>query len=696
MKWLFKGYQIIIEQWRGRFGNNLIQLINAIYLAEKTHSVLVFPKHDHLMRKKFDFRRKPREINYAVEGDDCNQIIKNDFFYFNIICQKWKVTLKDKRRICKKYISPLFKNLSAKKWETACNQDYWDETLVIHMRSGDIFSTLDKPGTHPDYPQPPLSMYKMMIRILTGNLYEKYPLLQDPDENKEFSFIESNDDEQVSESIASQEEGESYAQSNDDEEDSESIASQEEEESYEQSNTEEEDNSVESTESATSKEDGESDKQSNEEEDNSVESTASDEDSNTDNSVESTASTVSEEEAYDAYDEEDNSVESTRPMESEEACESDEEKDKSVEPTSSTVSEEEQLNEKEKEIYHSVESTASTVEQLDDEKESTVESITSIFSEEQPNEGDEVTAAFAVSEEQLNEIELSSDHLSNEIEEVELSSEDLSNEIEELDEVEVENDNKNLILPCDICVQNKNPVQHYLEFFEQALVDEWDMRGKDMPNEAFQADKIPMDEIAGGGEGWRLQIATPDCANIRPIILFTEPVIVSTDEEEESKVDESKEGIHNIKQILIVTEKDDNNPCVMALKEWSDAVGLQCFVQKTSFQNDMKTLLNAKYLVSSRSSFSEIIPYCSSKCQVYLEPFFYSIYDKDHRSYTVDPTKEDTEEIDFEHQIYLLKDYIKRGEWSSSSKQKNEMLSYDSSNIDFIRFPKSLDSCSED
>ncbi|TXN40573.1 coagulation factor 5 8 type domain-containing protein, partial [Methylobacterium sp. WL7] len=82
--------------------------------------------------------------------------------FFDVKVQKLSQDLeqKESRHIITNYIHPLFNRLPAKFSEKPRDQ------LLIHIRSGDIFST----WVAPHYPQPPLAFYKLVIsRLLAEN-----------------------------------------------------------------------------------------------------------------------------------------------------------------------------------------------------------------------------------------------------------------------------------------------------------------------------------------------------------------------------------------------------------------------------------------------------------------------------------------------------------------------------------------------
>jgi hypothetical protein len=161
MEWIFSGYKIKICSWKGRLGNNLVQLMNAIFLAKRSKSLLEYPYHQFIRNKVFDFRERGNKKN-------CGMIVSDpsNFFYLNRVCpEKWKMTLQDKRDICRNYVRKLLTfalpHSNLKAYHTTPPLINWETTLVVHMRSGDVYCN---DHVHPDYPQPPLSFYTKVVQ----------------------------------------------------------------------------------------------------------------------------------------------------------------------------------------------------------------------------------------------------------------------------------------------------------------------------------------------------------------------------------------------------------------------------------------------------------------------------------------------------------------------------------------------------
>jgi len=136
---------LIINQWTGRLGNNILQILRAIHFAKlKNHRLITFTNHDFLSENKI----------IIDNNKDNNETISDSFFYINNfgLTDPEPVVLKKYFQI---YISHIFK-LTSHYRENINNRDH----LYIHFRGGDIFS--NKP--HSGYVQPPLSYYKNIIK----------------------------------------------------------------------------------------------------------------------------------------------------------------------------------------------------------------------------------------------------------------------------------------------------------------------------------------------------------------------------------------------------------------------------------------------------------------------------------------------------------------------------------------------------
>lgn len=129
---------IIINGWYGRLGNNIIQLSNIIDIA-------IAHKHNIIFNVKHKFFNLSIIKDYFNKYNNSKIITdKYNFFYKKKLLFK---NIEERNKILQKaflikYINKLPEN-----------------DLVIHIRSGDIFSS----NPHPKYVPPPLSYYTKQI-----------------------------------------------------------------------------------------------------------------------------------------------------------------------------------------------------------------------------------------------------------------------------------------------------------------------------------------------------------------------------------------------------------------------------------------------------------------------------------------------------------------------------------------------------
>lgn len=143
--------------WVGRLGNNIQQICNAILFSEKHNQGFRSPHHPLI-----------KEINYNNENQPPNNF--EPFF-----------TLEDSEKIhqtAKQYITP---NLNLE-----IGEPFDNDTLVIHIRSGDIFYPQFCPN---NYVPNPLSYYLQLIQqfkktIVVTEPDDYNPVVQELKKNK--------------------------------------------------------------------------------------------------------------------------------------------------------------------------------------------------------------------------------------------------------------------------------------------------------------------------------------------------------------------------------------------------------------------------------------------------------------------------------------------------------------------------------
>ena len=147
-----------ISSWSGRLGNNIQQICNGILYSEISNCGFISPEHQYI---------KPIHINCSP---DQSPSFHNMFYYYEGQYKSFDIDLKylfhNIRRVCLDYIRPNFKF----KLYDPLDED----TIVIHIRSGDIFSQVHL-SPH-DYCPNPLYYYMQLIES-----FEKVIVVTEPD-----------------------------------------------------------------------------------------------------------------------------------------------------------------------------------------------------------------------------------------------------------------------------------------------------------------------------------------------------------------------------------------------------------------------------------------------------------------------------------------------------------------------------------
>lgn len=132
----------IINEWGGRFGNNLQELANCCKYAFEDHDLysISFPAHIYIKNTTL--------INPSTKDlCKCDRVVKTHGFFYEDD-EFRKLTWNEKRRIVKKYLLPV---ISEKIMEGADTQLY---DCCLHIRSGDVKSV-----TTGHYAKLPLDYY---------------------------------------------------------------------------------------------------------------------------------------------------------------------------------------------------------------------------------------------------------------------------------------------------------------------------------------------------------------------------------------------------------------------------------------------------------------------------------------------------------------------------------------------------------
>lgn len=164
-----------IFKWCGRFGNNIQQLSNAIYFAKTNKYHFFSPDHEFI--KPFDLKFGhipcPSRLYFFHVDSETNQGPKH------FICDVGELK-KQRKKICEDYIYPNLK-IDISKYEP-----FDDNTLVFHVRGGDIFSRQNYYcPVISRYIQSPLFFYKNII-----NRFDKIIVLTEDFSNPIIPYLE--------------------------------------------------------------------------------------------------------------------------------------------------------------------------------------------------------------------------------------------------------------------------------------------------------------------------------------------------------------------------------------------------------------------------------------------------------------------------------------------------------------------------
>lgn len=147
-----------------RFGNNVRQLLHAVYIAKKIGAKTIY--YEAVPGISASACYDDLEILCSLPPKDCGEILAGTFFLREPFSEHFLQDLAPHgalsyRSIAQKYVAPL---MSLR--ETAPS-GLEKNDLVIHLRAGDVFSTFP----HPLYGQPPLAFY---CAVLVNHLKD-YP-----------------------------------------------------------------------------------------------------------------------------------------------------------------------------------------------------------------------------------------------------------------------------------------------------------------------------------------------------------------------------------------------------------------------------------------------------------------------------------------------------------------------------------------
>lgn len=162
-------YDTFIPRWFGRTGNNIQQISNGIYFCRENKIKFSSPDHPLINSIELNFG----DTNYKIHPSSTNW-----FYFFNGRDADFETNVQDlnynRKRICEEYIYPKLK-IDHSISENSLPDDF----LVIHLRSGDVFTNW--PSTHP---QNPLVYYLFLLQKFSNKNTvvisedEKHPFLE--------------------------------------------------------------------------------------------------------------------------------------------------------------------------------------------------------------------------------------------------------------------------------------------------------------------------------------------------------------------------------------------------------------------------------------------------------------------------------------------------------------------------------------
>jgi len=144
---------IHIISWNGRLGNNITQIVNAIYFAYyKKVNIIKFPRHPLFLKN--EIRIKDESFTNKSE------LFSHNFFSRNKIISFYKISenIFESKINIKKHLCDLLKY-------DILQDNINDNDLTIHIRSGDVYCN----NPHPGWIQPPLSFYINIIESSNWN-----------------------------------------------------------------------------------------------------------------------------------------------------------------------------------------------------------------------------------------------------------------------------------------------------------------------------------------------------------------------------------------------------------------------------------------------------------------------------------------------------------------------------------------------
>jgi len=141
-----------IDGWFGRFGNNILQVVNCLFYAEqRNYTAIMFPPHPFFTQCIIQLNGRAVSQNHPVS---------NSFYFLHEIGLRYP-SPGEMRRLAQTYILPIF----------AIRPPPSQLKTYIHLRGGDVFGGNHIPN---EYVQPPLDYYIRAVGTgnVTGMVYE--------------------------------------------------------------------------------------------------------------------------------------------------------------------------------------------------------------------------------------------------------------------------------------------------------------------------------------------------------------------------------------------------------------------------------------------------------------------------------------------------------------------------------------------
>lgn len=159
---------VVISRWIGRIGNNLHQIVYAIFMAKLSGMERVMPPRGGPISKLFDL---PKSITIEPDSDfraraSCSSL--NHQYYY---VQCTGATRADYTRVLQEYLVPHLNSES----RDACKQEASnsERELVVHLRSGDLLTK------YIGQPMAPCSFFDALINRENG--FRRVRVITEPD-----------------------------------------------------------------------------------------------------------------------------------------------------------------------------------------------------------------------------------------------------------------------------------------------------------------------------------------------------------------------------------------------------------------------------------------------------------------------------------------------------------------------------------